>query len=173
MMLHRYVLAGATVSLLLTGCVLETEQVSFFFRDNTTNAKKADDLLNCEVEATQRVPVNTQLGTTPVFTTPTYVTPMYTNCYGYSCTTTGGTITGGQTYGGDVYSYDSNARLRDEVGFQCMQRKGYQVYPARTCTASETPEGLSASMSDNIIKPNGSFCVVTVASRVGVPVSIE
>lgn len=158
--------------ILLLGCV-PAEQVDYAYRPNTTNSQKSNDFLDCQVLAANEVPVSQQIGTTPVYSTPTYITPMSTSCYGYSCTTTGGQIMGGQVYGGDVYSYDANSSLRTEVQRQCMMRKGYDISVAPTCTPSQVPEGLNASMSDKVKAPQGEYCVAQISERVGVPVTIK
>lgn len=157
---------------ILTACVVAQERGYFAYRANTTNATKANDALNCKVEATNKVPANLQLGQTPTYTTPTYITPMTTNCYGYSCSTSGGQVMGGQTYGGNVYSYDANQDLRAAVAQQCMTNKGYKLIETRLCAANEIPANLSASMSDKIIKPTGDFCLALLNDQLGVPIAL-
>ena len=159
--------------LILSACVVSEQTGSYAYRANTTNAQKANDSLNCEVEAMQTVPANQQVATTPVYRTPVYVPPSTTTCSGYSCYTTGGQVTGGQTYGGQVYSYDANAELRKEVQGQCLQRKGYTLVPAKLCASNQIPENLTASMSDRLVKPEGNFCIALVAKRVGIPVRLD
>lgn len=158
----------------LTACVVASETSFYTYRPNTTNAQKAQDSLDCEVESVNRVSANQQVATTPVYRTPTYVTPMTTTCYGYSCTTTGGQIQGGQVFGGQVYSYDANQQLRSEVQAQCLQRKGYTLVTAPVCAESQTPKGLSVSMSDKVQPPpQGKFCIALLTNRVGVPVAVK
>lgn len=164
---------GASV---LFACV-EPQVGTFAFRSNTTNQQKADSWLDCKVRATREVPVSTQVGTTPTYTTPVTVSPTYTNCYGYgnsaSCTTTGGVVSGGQTYGGQAYSYDANSQLRRDYAIQCMRKKGYSLVDLPFCRPDQTPEGLTASMRDQIIKPTGNSCLVALENSLGVPVTVS
>jgi len=162
------------VSLLILSACVVTSQTGFYaYRANTTNAQKANDSLNCDVEALQKVPTNQQIATTPVYHAPIFVTPRTTTCSGYSCYTSGGQVTGGQTYGGNTFSYDSNTSLRQDVQAQCMTRKGYTLVQTKVCTSSQKPKNFSASMNDKVIKPEGDFCVAMVTDRLGVPVPLD
>lgn len=172
-MKFKFIISGLAAASLLAACVVASQPVYYAYKANTTNAKKSDDFLNCQVEAANKVPVNQRVGTTPVYTTPVYTTPMYTTCTGYSCVTTGGQVMGGDVYGGDVYSYDANEDLRIQVTLQCMQRKGYTMYDAKTCAPSQVPKGLTASGTDLVQKPSGSFCVARISDSVGIPVAVE
>ena len=160
----------------LTACAVSW-QGEYLYKPGATNAEKASDYVDCAVEAANQVPVNSQIGTTPVYHAPTQTSPMITSCsgfgYGVNCMTTGGQTTGGQTYGGQVYSYDTNASLRVDVAKQCMMRKGYSFTPATICTASQTPKGMTASMSDLIIPASGKFCVVPISDHAGIPVQLQ
>lgn len=168
----RFALLISSLVLLLSAC--ETpQQIDFAYKPKTTNSQKSNDQVDCLVVAAKEVPANQQIATTPVYTTPTYITPITTSCYGYSCTTSGGQISGGNVYGGDVYSYDANASLRREVTRQCMARKGYQITVAPTCTSSQLPKTLNATMSDAIKAPKGNFCVASISDHVGVPVTVK
>lgn len=105
--------------------------VELWYKSGADKNKLNSDFVNCRVRATQSVPVNTQ-----VRTTPTYVTPVQTNCYstGYSvqCNTTGG-----QVHGGNTYSYDANSALRNDVVAQCMTQQGYQSVALPVCNKSQ------------------------------------
>lgn len=150
----------AIIGFAVTGCDVP-QPATFAYKPATNSVKKADDWTSCEIEAAQRVPVNTQVGQTP-----TFVTPMYTTCGAYSCYTSGG-----QVMGGDVYSYDANAELRNRAQNQCMARKGYQLYEANLCKKSQIPEGLSGNPTAQIIHPEGNFCIADLGGM-SIPVAV-
>jgi hypothetical protein len=106
-------------------------EVDHWYKPGASQAKLNDDFLNCRVRATQSVPVNTQIRTTPV-----HITPQRTDCF-----TQGGATrcqtTGGQRIGGRTTSYDANASLRQEVQSQCMRKLGYQAVSLPVCKAQE------------------------------------
>lgn len=108
-----------------------------FYKSGATSASLESDKLDCEVSATQRVPQNMQIKTTPTYTTPTYTT---CNNIGYStyCNTTGG-----QTYGGQTYSVDANAGLRQRAFSQCMAQKGWRSVAIPPCPDGVTPAQLT------------------------------
>lgn len=161
-----------TGGLFLAGCVIASQPTYYAYRQDTTNAQKSSDVVDCKVEAANRVPVNRQIGSTPVFHTPVTVTPMTTMCSGYSCTTTGGQVIGGETYGGQVYSYDANNSLRQEVALQCLSRKGYSLIATTTCDQSQIPKGLSVSPNDRLLPPPSKFCLAPVTPEIGMPVAL-
>ncbi len=176
---------ATAVALTMTGCLETPEPGIFAYRPNTTNGQKVEASTQCKVLAVQQVPVNTQIATTPTYTTPVLASPTYTSCSGSSygggsytnyaanCTTTGGGMTGGQTYGGQVYSYDANQDLRHSVYDQCMRKKGFEIIQTKSCISTQIPEGLSASLSDKVIRPEGKFCTVPFDGGFGVPVKLE
>lgn len=109
------------------------------YKFNVTQAQSQDDTLTCKIEASQRVPQNIQINSTPTYTTPAYTT---CNNIGYStyCNTSGG-----QTYGGDTYSVDANTGLRNQALAQCMSRKGYRSAAIPPCPAGVTPANLKGN----------------------------
>jgi hypothetical protein len=113
--------------LLVASCV----PVEIYYREDVPYARLSRDLTACEVSAAQQVPVNTQVGSTPV-----YQTPVQTNCYNVG-TTVQCTTTGGDIYGGDVYSFDANADLRSRVTAQCMADRSYRRVSLPRCTAAQ------------------------------------
>ncbi|EAP78333.1 hypothetical protein [Roseovarius nubinhibens] len=103
----------------------------------TPETIKRDDL-NCTIEATQRVPQNTQIRTTPTYAVP-----------GRSyCRQVGGqtrcSITPPVIYGGNTYSYDANAGLRRAAKNQCMADLGYRPAQIPPCAEGITPQHLKS-----------------------------
>lgn len=144
---------------ILCGC--EPSSSVYLYKPNTSVARADRDYFDCELAAAQRVPVNTQISTTP-----TYTTTAYTNCYGYgysaSCYTSGG-----QTYGGQTYSYDANTSLRNDFWARCMSDRGYVGVEFPRCS-SETRElvGVDTLMA-TLKAPKENSCVVDVTSNIG------
>ena len=169
----RPVISVLILSFALVSCVTEGDPIVYAYKPNTTNAQKSEDSLNCEVASITKVPVNQQIATTPTYATPTYTTPIKTSCFGYSCTTTGGKTYGGQTYGGDVYSYDANKDLRDEVYYQCLRQKQYEIAIATSCINSQIPKNLAVSGSDKVLPLTSNACVAPITKRVGVPIALN
>jgi len=96
----------------------------------------ADDALNCKIEASQRVPQNTQIWTSPSYQTSSFAT---CNQIGYSvfCNSSGG-----DTIGGGTYSVDANAGLRKQATLRCMARNGCRSVSVPPCPANVTPAQL-------------------------------
>lgn len=111
------------LAIALSGCVNQ----AIWYKPNVSPSLNVSDRTDCEVEAAQTVPSNTQVRTTPSFTTPTYV-----DCYGGFCS-----VTGGDQVGGKTYSVDTNKDLRDRVMRQCMAKRGWQVVTLPYCGAGE------------------------------------
>ena len=130
---------------LLAGCGPQMNENYAYKPKPTTKGQKAKDLLDCGVKASQAVPTDNRIASTP-----TYTTPVSCNTYG-TVSTYGGFgsyggntyCTGGQTYGGQTYSYDANAGLRDKVYTQCMAEKGYltTTFPIPYCKPEQVPAG--------------------------------
>lgn len=147
-MLRRMIIAASAISITaVTGCM----ETSMWYREGVSPMKVNSDSTDCQVAAAQRVPVNSQLGQTPV-----YYTPVQTQCYGYgssvSCTQTGG-----QSYGGNVYSYDANAGLRSRVTQQCMMNKGYQLINIRKCEDKDLKGGIRSYSVLPQLTPNSCY----------------
>jgi len=87
-----------------------------YLSTSPSNQKAIEEkLLNCAVEATQKVPSNTVVGSDPVINLP------------IRCSTFGTqTSCSGGPSGGQVYSYDANDSLRDQVRLQCLKNVGIQ-----------------------------------------------
>lgn len=140
------------VASILTGCMAALSPVPY--QEGKTAKQSNNDLLDCNVSATQKVPVNTG-----VYTTPRYTTPL-------NCNTSLGntTCTGGQTYGGNVGSYDSNARLRQQVTIQCLENKGYAMVNYKPCpndVKKKHKQKLSGSVGTldyQLISPYNNSC---------------
>ena len=141
------------VTSILTGCMAAVPPVPY--QEGRTKKQANNDWLDCTVSATQKVPVNTG-----IYTTPRYTTPL-------NCNTSFGntTCTGGQTYGGNVASYDANARLREQVTIQCLQNKGYQIVNYEPCSRDvqkkhEQKLALEGTPNPNakLISPFGNSC---------------
>ena len=101
-----------TLSVLLTGCVPQL----LFDKPGMAPGTGQGDLVDCQVEALNKVPPN---NVTRVIGGGSVST--YSSCTGNFCS--------GTSYGGDpsVYSVDQNAYLRDQVTIQCMAKKGYTL----------------------------------------------
>lgn len=128
---------GVAIVLLVSGCQMTTADLVsqgkpiekiYPVKSGVTIDRYNDDILNCEVEAANRVPQNMSVGTTPV-----YRTPVRTHCYSTGYGGVNCTQTGGQTYGGHAYSYDANAGLRVRAQQQCLERLGYRVATIPKC----------------------------------------
>jgi hypothetical protein len=87
------------------------------YLSKSTPSKKVIEkkLLNCAVDATQKVPANTVVASTPVT-----ASPVRCNTVGNQTSCTGGSS------GGRVYSYDANDSLREQVRLQCLENVGVQ-----------------------------------------------
>jgi hypothetical protein len=102
------------------------------FKEGASNDTMAGDRIDCEIEATQRVPPNIVLTTTP-----TRSTPVQSTCNQIG-TQTFCTSTGGRTYGGRTSSSDANDDLRVRAYGQCLVNKNYVFYTIPACSQSET-----------------------------------
>lgn len=109
------------------------------YKAGATPASLKRDDLNCEIEATQRVPQATRVRTTPVYTVPGR---QYCRQVGgrTRCSFTPPTI-----YGGETYSYDANAGLRRAAKGQCMADLGYRAARIPPCPDGISPEHLKSS----------------------------
>lgn len=154
-----------TVLSIVAGCQMST--TNYAYKEGATVAQKDKDSFDCDLAATQRVPTNTQVATTPTYRTPTYYTPATTNCYGYTCTTTGGTAYGGQVYGGQTYSYDANTSLRKEYFQKCMASKGYKIASVPNCPSGAVSADVRQSLSGKLRAPVEGSCVVGLTERSG------
>jgi hypothetical protein len=135
--MFRFCALAAVGVVILGACVPSTEslvkqgkpiQKIYPAKSGVTAARMQNDLLNCKIEAAQRVPQNIQVETTPIYTTP-----VQTQCYNSGYGMVNCTQTGGQTYGGDTYSYDANDKLRSAAEAQCISRSGYRSATIPAC----------------------------------------
>ena len=152
--------------LLLVGCVSSAmtpyqaykagKPFPMFYKAGVGFAQIKNDNTNCQIDAAQRVPVQTQISQTPTYTTPVQTT---CNSYGtgfgvgYGVSTSAQTFctqSGGQTYGGTIQSYDANAGLRSQATLQCMANKGYRYVNIAAC-----PSGvdLSGQANERVVRP--------------------
>lgn len=144
----RSALALSVFGVLLLGCASAMTPAQLykagkpfhfaFYKAGGTQAELKNDQLNCQIEATQRVPQNMQIRTTPTYTTPVTTT---CNQIGYS---TYCNSSGGDTYGGKAYSVDENSGLRQQASLQCMARLGYRSYDIPPCPKGVTPNQLKS-----------------------------
>ena len=154
---------GFVGTVFLAGCGPQMNVNYNYKPQPTTKGQKAKDLLDCAVKASQAVPTNNRIATTP-----TYTTPVACNTYG-AVSTYGGFgsysgntyCTGGQTYGGQNYSYDANAELRNKVENQCMVEKGYLTtrIPIPYCKQEQIPAGYITS-STILHEPVAGACAI-------------
>ena len=139
----------------LLGC--EVPEELYIYRANTLLSTKSNDLFECELFASQNVPVNTQIATNPSFNLP-----IQTSCYGNSCYTTGG-----QTVGGGTYSYDANENLRTEFHDRCMAQRRYSAAILPLCPSNiSISTSLQLKLNDEVRLPQEGSCMVGVTSRV-------
>ena len=153
-------------ALLLAGCQT-TGMTSYGFKEGATVTTKSRDVFECRLAATQQVPVNTQIETTPTYTTPTYTTPLQTTCNGTSCVTTGGVTTGGQIMGGQTYSYDANAGLREEFIHRCLAGKGYRFVDLPKCASGTVPQSIVPTLAGKLRAPREGACVAQIQGASG------
>jgi len=137
-----------------------------FYNENVTYDDGNQALLDCQVEAAQKVPVSNNIHTTPTWTTPV------------SCTVSSGrtSCSGGVTYGGNMVTQDLNVGLRDRVIKQCLRDKGYFVGEAPICNSVNKRKYIKNIDSQNVAheklmtKPEDILCVFYDD---GVPVVVE
>jgi len=126
-----------------------------FYNENVTYDDGNQALLDCQVEAAQKVPVSNNIHTTPTWTTPV------------SCTVFSGrtSCSGGVTYGGNMVTQDLNGGLRDRVIKQCLRDKGYFVGEAPICNArnkrklSKNLDAANVGPVKFMVKPEDVLCV--------------
>jgi len=126
-----------------------------FYNENVTYDDGNQALLDCQVEAAQKVPVSNNIYTTPTWTTPV------------SCTVSSGrtSCSGGVTYGGNMVTQDLNGGLRDRVIKQCLRDKGYFVGEAPICNArnkrklSKNLDAANVGPVKFMVKPEDVLCV--------------
>jgi len=126
-----------------------------FYNENVTYDDGNQALLDCQVEAAQKVPVSNNIHTTPTWTTPV------------SCTVSSGrtSCSGGVTYGGNMVTQDLNGGLRDRVIKQCLRDKGYFVGEAPICNArnkrklSKNLDAANVGPVKFMVKPEDVLCV--------------
>ena len=137
-----------------------------FYNENVTYDDGNKALLDCQVEAAQKVPVSNNIYTTPTWTTPV------------SCTVSSGrtSCSGGITYGGNVVTQDLNGGLRYRVTKQCLRDKGYFVGEAPICNArnkrklSKNLDVANVGPKNFMVKPEDVLCVFYDD---GLPVVVE
>lgn len=115
-------------SAFLIGCNLNTIKIAY--KENSTLAQINQVVLDCQVEATQKVPVNNMLVTRPSYQEPV------------SCTNHFGRVdcSGGNSYGGGTFSLDANSNLRSRYVEQCLYNKGYVLTDFPVCDQNEISE---------------------------------
>ena len=163
--MRKLMLVGLMSIGFLSGCgagptalVMYKEKVSY---DDGNQA-----LLDCQVEAAQKVPVSNKIYTSPTWTTPV------------SCTVSSGrtSCSGGVTYGGNMIAKDMNSGLRDRVTKKCLRDKDYFVGEAPICNAVNKRKHIKNLDIENVgpdklmIKPEDVLCVFYDD---GVPVVVE
>lgn len=131
---------------------------AYIYKQGSTNAELANDVLNCRVEASQRVPSSMQVGQTPTWTTPQQTSCYGTN-YGYG-TQANCYTTGGQTYGGQTYSYDANEALRKQVADQCLARKGWRLINLPACAKGVDVSQLKDRWTSRMNPLKASSCYI-------------
>ena len=137
-----------------------------FYNENVTYDDGNQALLDCQVEAAQKVP-----GSNNIHTTPTWTTPV-------SCTVSSGrtSCSGGITYGGNMIAKDMNSGLRDRVTQKCLRDKDYFVGEAPICNAVNKRKHIKNLDIENVgpdklmIKPEDVLCVFYDD---GVPVVVQ
>jgi hypothetical protein len=117
---------------------------NMFYRGGVSFQRIANDNVDCQVEAAQRVPTQILVSQTPIYTSPASTI----------CSPIGGQLfcdqVGGRTYGGQIQSYDANSELRERAHMQCMARSGYRYVSIPAC-----PAGVDISSQDNepVLRP--------------------
>ncbi|SEP59980.1 hypothetical protein [Thalassovita taeanensis] len=104
-----------------TGCA----PLSLYHKPGVAVVQMDGDLTQCQVSALSKVPVNTQIRTTPIQTFPRTVCDRHGRCY-----------TSVEIMGGQTYTVDANKRLRDKVEAQCMAEKGYAPVELPQCSSA-------------------------------------
>ncbi len=151
------------IVLVVAGCEATSYQgykagkplTSFPYKANASDAVLQNEMLDCQVDATQRVPQRTVVSTTPTYTTPVQT---FCNQIGYQtiCNSTGG-----QTYGGNVVTSDANSGLRDRVYMQCMARKGWDWVNIPACPAGVGPENLTRGRNNGLPVRTSATCYLS------------
>lgn len=150
----KQILVG--IFLTTAACVPSTQ--TYLFKDGATVARADADIFDCKVEATQAVPQNTQLRSSPA-----YRTPLVTRCTEKRCYTTGGDLIGGNTY-----SYDANAGLRREYLARCLASKGYSATTLPVCpTDAQIRSDILGALGGELREPREGACIKPVSSRIG------
>ncbi|CUH77400.1 hypothetical protein TRM7557_01353 [Tritonibacter multivorans] len=115
------------------------------YKNGATSDEIDRDVLDCQIEASQRVPQNLQVRTTPAYTTPvnTYCSGSgyYVSCNSY----------GGQTIGGDTYTIDVNSSLRAKARAQCVARKGYRAVSIPPCPVGVNAESMKLKSKQGVL----------------------
>lgn len=104
-----------------------------YYKSGVAAGRLDADLTDCQVDAVNRVPPNTQIRTTPVTVIPgrKVCSEGEVSAKRPTCS-----YVPAQIHGGDTYTYDANEDLRKRVTGQCMTRRGYSRVKLPACTGA-------------------------------------
>ncbi|MEM6307607.1 MAG: hypothetical protein AAF701_06455 [Pseudomonadota bacterium] len=130
-----------------------------WYKEGAAPTRIDRQLTSCQVSALDKVPVNTQINTTP-----TYRVPVETACDTRKQGEKTCHTTEYETRGGDVYSYDANTELRERVVAHCMGDLGYTQIELPYCESQMAR--IKAQGQTRFPRLTDTSCVVDVAGHI-------
>ena len=138
----------------LAACGAE-QTALLIYKENVSYRDGNQALLECQVEALQKVPVRNNISNEPTWTTPIScsVSSRRTSC------------SGGITYSRNIVTQDLNSGLRERATKQCLRDKGFFVGEAPICNATNKRKHSKNLVIQNVTpkelmsKPADVLCV--------------